>query len=70
MKHVAMKVDILRRNLVCAVKEGCVSIPGANKVLMNFDSQEEVGYCPIELGDPLIELQDTNLDLAYLDEST
>ena len=37
---------------------------------MNFYSQEEVGDCPIELGDLFIELQDTNLELAALDEST
>ena len=70
MKCVAMKVDILRRNLVCAIKAGCVSMPGSNKVHMNFDSQEEVGDCPTELGDLFIELQDTNLELEALDEST
>ena len=70
MKCVSMKVDILCRNLVCVVNAGCISMPSANKVLMNFDSQEEVGYCPIELGDLFIELQDTNLELEALDEST
>jgi hypothetical protein len=60
LKHVAMKVDILHRNLVRAVKAGCLSMAGVNKVLMNFDSQE-VGDAPIELGDLFIDLQDTSL---------
>ena len=70
LKRVAMRVDILRRNLVSAVKAGCLSMPRANKVLMNFDSQEEVGDAPLEVGDLVINLQDTGLELAALDEST
>ena len=69
-KRVAMKVDILRRNLVSAVKAGCLSVIGMNKVLMNFDTQEVVGDAPIELGDLCIDLQDIGLELAALDEST
>ena len=70
LKHVAMKVDILCRNLVSAMKEGCLSLPGTNKVLINFDTHEVVGDASIKLGDLFIELQDTGLELAALDEST
>ena len=56
LKRIAMKVDILRRNLVSVVKEGCLSLPSTNKVLMNFDTQEVVGDAPIELGDLFIDL--------------
>ena len=70
LKHVAMKVDILRRNLVSAVKVGCLSLLGTNKVLMNFDTQEVVGDAPIELGDLFIDLQDTGLELVALDDTT
>ena len=56
LKRIAMKVDILRRNLVSVVKEGFLSLPSTNKVLMNFDTQEVVGDAPIELGDPFIDL--------------
>ena len=38
LKRVAMKVDILRRNLVSAVKEQCLSFPVTNKVFMNLDT--------------------------------
>ena len=38
LKRVAMKVDILRRNLDSTVKEGCLYFLGTNKVLMNFDT--------------------------------
>ena len=38
LKRVAMRVDILRKNLVSAVKAGCFSFPGTNKVLMNFNT--------------------------------
>jgi hypothetical protein len=70
LKRVAMKVDILRGNLVSAVKAGCISMAGTKKVLMNFDSQEEVSDAPIKLEDLFIDLQDTGLELAALDEST
>ena len=65
-----MKVDILRRNLVSTVKVGCLSFPSTNKVLMNFDTQEVVGDAPIELGDLFIDLQDTGLEFAALDDTT
>ena len=70
LKRVAMKVDILRRNLVFVVNEGFLSFPCTNKVLMNFDTQEVVSDAPIELGDLFIDLQDTSLELAALDDTT
>lgn len=69
-KRVAMKVAILRRNLVSVVKAGCISMVGTKKVLTNFDSHEEVRDAPIVHGDLFIDLQDTSLEHAALDEST
>ena len=65
-----MKVDILHRNLIYIVTAGCLSIPGGNKVLMIFDSREEVSDAPIVKGDLFIDLQDSGLELAALNEST
>ena len=45
-------------------------MPITKKVLMNFDSQEEVSDAPIELGDLFIDLQDTRLELVALDDTT
>eukprot|EP01018_Ginkgo_biloba_P007841 Gb_06198 [translate_table: standard] len=69
LKRVAMKVDILRRNLDSAIRAGCLSVTGLNKVLMNFDTQEEIIDAPIKLGDLFIDLKDTALELVTLDES-
>ncbi|KAH9324806.1 hypothetical protein KI387_004984 [Taxus chinensis] len=56
LKRVAMKVNILHKNLESAVREGQLSMSGANRVLVNFDTQEEIYDVPIELGDLLIEV--------------
>ncbi|KAH9301320.1 hypothetical protein KI387_012903, partial [Taxus chinensis] len=69
LKCVAMKVNILHKNLESAVREGQLSMSGASKVLVNFDTQEEIHDVPIELGDLLIEVQDSGLELAPTEES-
>ncbi|KAH9295262.1 hypothetical protein KI387_038850, partial [Taxus chinensis] len=69
LKRVAMKVNILHKNLESAVREGQLSMSGASRVLVNFDTQEEIHDVPIELGDLLIEVQDSGLELAPIEES-
>ncbi|KAH9290309.1 hypothetical protein KI387_034426, partial [Taxus chinensis] len=69
LKRVAMKVNILHKNLESAVREGQLSMSGASRVLVNFDTQEEIHDVPIELGDLLIEVQDSGLELAPTEES-
>ncbi|KAH9320477.1 hypothetical protein KI387_015116 [Taxus chinensis] len=69
LKRVAMKVNILHKNLESAVREGQLSMSGASRVLVNFDTQEEIPDVPIELGDLLIEVQDSGLELAPTEES-
>ncbi|KAH9326448.1 hypothetical protein KI387_006626, partial [Taxus chinensis] len=56
LKRVAMKVNILHKNLESAVREGQLSMSGASRVLVNFDTQEEIHDVPIELEDLLIEV--------------
>ncbi|GLJ12791.1 hypothetical protein SUGI_0197900 [Cryptomeria japonica] len=69
LKRVAMKVEILRKNMDSVVREGCLSMTGGSRVLVNFDTQEEILDAPIELGDLLIDMQDTGLELAPTEES-
>ncbi|GLJ12793.1 hypothetical protein SUGI_0197940 [Cryptomeria japonica] len=69
LKRVAMKVDILRKHLGSAVREGCLSMSGASRVLVNFDTQEEILDTPIEIEDLLIDVHDTGLELAPAEES-
>ncbi|KAH9326648.1 hypothetical protein KI387_006826, partial [Taxus chinensis] len=51
------------------VRERQLSMSRASRVLVNFDTQEEIHDAPIELGDLLIEVQDSGLELAPTEES-
>ncbi|GLJ34388.1 hypothetical protein SUGI_0691360 [Cryptomeria japonica] len=72
-KRVAIIVDIVRRNLMCAINMGCLSPTNSDEVqeLVNFDTQVEVPDMPLVVGESvLINIRDSGLSLAPSKESS
>jgi uncharacterized protein YegL len=64
-KRVALRVDILRRNLKSAIDRGCLSATGEIQMLVNLDTQEEVPDFPVAVEDSMFDFPDTGLELAH-----
>ena len=75
-KCVTIIVDIVRRNLMCSINVGCLSLSPGNsnedvQELVNFDTQEEVPDKPLVVGESvLINIRDSGLSLAPRKESS
>ena len=63
-KRVALRVDILRRNLKSAIDRGRPSTTGEIQMLVNLDMQEEVSGFPVVVEDIMFDFLYTGLGLA------